>query len=807
MAMNFTPLNLRQTRKAVTAFVGALAFLGASVSAMAQSVVVQGNKRVDADTIRSYVADQSPEAAKKDLLQTGLFANVEVRRSGNQTIVSVRENEVVNRIVFEGNKKLKTEVLVGELQLKERGAFSQTALDNDLARIREIYLRGGRANATVNVRTVTLENGRLDVVYTINEGDKTGVKNLDFVGNHVYSSSRLRDQMTTTESNFMSWLKTSDVYDPDRIAADVELLRRYYLKNGYVDFRVLSTEAQLTEDRSGYNIKITLEEGPQYKIGSVNVDSRINDVPSASLLSLAKTSPGDVYSVDAVDKSLVAMTTSVASRGYAFAQVRPRGDRNKETNTVNIVYVVEEGPRVYIERINVRGNVRTKDEVVRREFDVGEGDAYNKVMVDRAERRLKNLGYFKTVRITNEPGTTPDRVVINVDVEDQPTGQFSISAGYSTADGVIGEVAVSESNLLGRGQYARVSGSLGQYANGVEFNFTEPYFMDRRLAAGFDLFTKYTDNSRYSYYNVRNSGGALRIGFALTEDVIAQIRYTIYQADIKIPNDANHPYGDCSTSPLLTTVGSYAAGIPDCVANGEASVAIKEAAGQSLVSMPGYTLSFNTLDNNKNPRSGIYAEIRQDFAGAGGDAKYIRSTSEVRMYREITDDFVGVVKGLGGYVYGNNLRVIDNFNLGPALVRGFAPGGLGPRDTAVDPRMNALGGTTYFGGSTEVQFPVFGLPKEVGMKMAVFADAGTLFGYEGKKNFGYLCANALTCYGGVASYTQLQVHDSKMIRSSVGTSLIWSSPLGPIRFDFAKAITKDTFDRTQFFRFSGGTSF
>ena len=805
--MNFTPLNLRQTRKAVTAFVGALAFLGASVSAMAQSVVVQGNKRVDADTIRSYVADQSPEAAKKDLLQTGLFANVEVRRSGNQTIVSVRENEVVNRIVFEGNKKLKTEVLVGELQLKERGAFSQTALDNDLARIREIYLRGGRANATVNVRTVTLENGRLDVVYTINEGDKTGVKNLDFVGNHVFSSSRLRDQMTTTESNFMSWLKTSDVYDPDRIAADVELLRRYYLKNGYVDFRVLSTEAQLSEDRSGYNIKITLEEGPQYKIGTVNVDSRINDVPSASLLSLAKTSPGDVYSVEAVDKSLVAMTTSVASRGYAFAQVRPRGDRNKETNTVNIVYVVEEGPRVYIERINVRGNVRTKDEVVRREFDVGEGDAYNKVMVDRAERRLKNLGYFKTVRITNEPGTTPDRVVINVDVEDQPTGQFSISAGYSTADGIIGEVAVSESNLLGRGQYARISGSLGQYANGVEFNFTEPYFMDRRLAAGFDLFTKYTDNSRYSYYNVRNSGGAIRVGFALTDDVIAQIRYTIYQADIKIPNDASHPYRDCTSVNALAGLG--AGNIPNCILNGEASVAIKEAAGQSLVSMPGYTLSYNTLDNNKNPRSGMYAEVRQDFAGAGGDAKFIRSTSEVRMYREITDDFVGVVKGMGGYVYGNNLRVIDNFNLGPALVRGFAPGGLGPRDTAVDPRMNALGGTTYFGGSTEIQFPVFGMPKEVGMKMAVFADAGTLFGYEGKKNFGYLCMDVNNCYGttSASSYTQLQVHDSHLIRSSVGASLIWSSPLGPIRFDFAKAITKDTYDRTQFFRFSGGTSF
>ena len=804
--MMSTTLDLRRSRKALTGFLAGLALLGASVSAMAQSVVVQGNKRVDADTIRSYVTEQSPEAAKRDLLQTGLFSSVDVRRSGNQTVVVVRENDVVNRIVFEGNKKLKTDVLVGELQLKERGAFSQAALDNDLARIREIYLRGGRANATVNVRTVSLENGRLDVVYTINEGDKTGVKSIDFVGNHAFSSSRLRDQMTTTESNLMSWLKTSDVYDPDRIAADVELIRRYYLKNGYVDFRVLATDAQLNEDRSGYNLKITVEEGPQYKIGSVNVDSRISDVPSSGLLSLAKTSSGDVYSVDAVDKTLVAMTTSVASRGYAFAQVRPRGERIKETNTINLVYVVEEGPRVYIERINVRGNVRTKDEVVRREFDVGEGDAYNKVMVDRAERRLKNLGYFKTVRITNEPGTTPDRVVINVDVEDQPTGQFSISAGYSTADGIIGEVAVSESNLLGRGQYARISGSLGQYANGVEFNFTEPYFMDRRLAAGFDLFSKYTDNSRYTYYNVRNTGGALRVGFALTEDVIAQIRYTIYQADIKIPNDTNHPYGDCTS---VNALAGLTNNIPNCVLNGEASVAIKEAAGQSVVSMPGYTLSYNTLDNNKNPRSGIYAEIRQDFAGAGGDAKFIRSTSEVRMYREITDDFVGVVKGMAGYVYGNNLRVIDNFNLGPALVRGFAPGGIGPRDTSVDPRMNALGGTTYFGGSTEVQFPVFGMPKEVGMKMAVFADAGTLFGYEGKKNFGYLCLDVNNCYGTDINspYTHLQVHDSHMIRSSVGASLIWASPLGPIRFDFAKAMTKDTFDRTQFFRFSGGTSF
>lgn len=793
-------------RKALLATAGVLAFIGSSISAYAQSVVVQGNRRVETETIRSYVTEQSPEQAKKDLMQTGLFSSVEVSRRGNQTVVTVRENEVVNRVVFEGNKKIKSDVLQGEVQLKERGPFSQSVLDMDLARVREIYQRGGRANAQISVRTVSLENGRVDVVYTINEGDKTGVKSINFTGNHVYSAGRLRDQMTTTESNLMSWIKTSDVYDPDRIAADLELIRRYYLKNGYADFRVLGTEAKLIEDKSGYEVNIAVDEGPQYKVGSVNVDSRIPDISSSSLLSLARTSTGDVYSVDQVDKTLVAMTTAAASRGYAFAQVRPRGERVSGESTINLTYVVEEGPRVYIERINVRGNVRTRDEVIRREFDLGEGDAYNKVLVDRAERRLKNLNYFKTVRITNEPGTTPDRVVINVDVEDQPTGQFSVSAGYSTSDGVIGEVAVQETNFRGTGQFARLSGSLGQYSNGVEFNFTEPYFMGYRLAGGFDLFTKYSDNSRYTYYNVRNTGGAVRLGFALFEDISMQVRYSLYQSDIKIPNTASHPYNDCSY-PIAGVTGT-GVGDMSCLANGEASLAIKEAQGRSITSMPGYTLSYNTLDNNKNPRSGLYAEVKQDFAGAGGDAKYIRSSSEVRMYREITDDFVGMIKGTGGYIYGNNLRVIDNFNLGPALVRGFASGGIGPRDISpgINSNMNSLGGTTFFGGTAEVQFPIFGLPKDIGMKMAVFTDAGTLFGYQGKKNFSDFCPTGCSDYY-LHHNINMTVHDSSMIRSSVGTSLIWTSPLGPIRFDFAKALTKDQYDRTQFFRFSGGTSF
>ena len=367
-------------------------------------------------------------------------------------------------------------------------------------------------------RIVPLDNGRVDVVYTINEGDKTGVKAIEFVGNRAYGSGRLRDQMTTTESNFLSWLKTSDVYDPDKIQSDLELVRRFYLKHGYADFRVVGTDVQFDQAAGGYRITVTVDEGQQYRVGAVGVESKIADVDPERLRRLVRSSAGDVYNAEDVEKTLQSITTEVASRGYAFSQVRPRGDRDPNTGTINLSYVVEEGPRVYIERINIRGNTRTRDYVVRREFDVGEGDAYNKVLMDKAERRLNNLGYFKKVRISNEPGSTPDRVIVNVDVEDQPTGAFAISGGYSTSDGFIAELSVTETNFLGRGQYVKASVSNGQYAKGVEFSFTEPYFLDRRMAVGFDLFAKQSDNTRYSYYENRMTGGTIRLGLPLTEE-------------------------------------------------------------------------------------------------------------------------------------------------------------------------------------------------------------------------------------------------------------------------------------------------
>ncbi|HEX2727445.1 MAG TPA: outer membrane protein assembly factor BamA, partial [Beijerinckiaceae bacterium] len=485
--MKWTTERRRSSAKSVAvAAIAMAASLTVAESALAQQIVVQGNRRVDADTVRSYVTGSgsgSLEEARRNLLASGMFSDVRIARRGSQIVVTVNENQSINRVVFEGNSKVPRDVLEAEVQAKARGPFSQAVVDADVRRILDIYQRSGRGLAQVTPRVVPLPNGRVDVVYTINEGGKTGVREITFVGNNAYSASRLRGLMATSEMNFLSFMKSNDVYDPDRIASDLELIRRYYLKNGYADFRIIATDAQFDAGRGGYVVTITVEEGQQYRVGDVRVDSRLADVDPGVLRRQVRTSTGQVYNAEAVEKTLTNMTTEVARRGYAFAQVRPAGQRDPASGTINLAYVVEEGPRVYIERINVRGNSRTRDNVIRREIELGEGDAYNKVLLDRAERRLNSLGYFKKVRVTNEPGSSPDRVVVNIDVEDQPTGSFSIAGGYSTADGFIGEVSVSESNFMGRGQFVRLAGTWGERTQGIDFSFTEPYFLGYRLAA------------------------------------------------------------------------------------------------------------------------------------------------------------------------------------------------------------------------------------------------------------------------------------------------------------------------------------
>jgi outer membrane protein insertion porin family len=795
-----------------------------------QDIVVEGAHRVDAATIRSYFGgtDQAHiDQAIKDLSATGMFSKVTARAAGKRVIVSVVESSVIlNRVAFEGNNKIKGDQLAVEVQSKPRAGFSEAVATADIDRIKEAYRKLGRSTAKASYRLVPLPNGRSDLVFTVDEGDKTGIREIKFVGNNAFSAYRLHGLMQTSEMNFLSFLKTSDVYDPDRVASDEEAIRKYYMKNGYADFRITNTDVHYQDDPAGYILTITMDEGPQYHVSSVKVDSHIPSVDGPALTRLVKLAPGDVYNASAVEVSTEAVTRDVDRQGYAFSEVRPHGDRNNVTHEIAVDFTVDDGPKVYIERIEITGNTRTRDYVIRREFDIGEGDPYNHALIEKAERRLNNLGFFKKVHITNRPGSSSDRVIVVVEVEDQPTGSFSVSGGYSTTDGAIAEVSVTETNFLGRGQYVKLSASEGQYSRGWAATFTEPYFLDQRIAAGFDVYHKETDPYQYAFYENWTTGVTLRLGLPVTDEFTFQPHYSIYESQIKIPNTSSQPYNDC-TNPLPgvtpgtagTTVGL--SDVNNCLSNGEASLALKQAAslGTQLTSLVGFSLIYNTLDNNKNPTTGGIATYKQDIAGAGGDSRFLRETFDGRYYYPFTDDFTGFVRLQGGQINafgGQDLRIIDNFNVGPSLVRGFAPGGMGPRDISnLDNLQSAgLGGTTYFGGTAEVQFPIFGLPKEIGLRGAVFADAGTLFGYRGQTNFSPLLglpSGAACVPTNVApNFTQgncIQVDDEHSIRSSIGASLIWASPLGPIRIDYAYAVTKGKYDQTQAINFSGGSTF
>jgi outer membrane protein insertion porin family len=804
-----------------------------AVAQTATSIVVEGNRRVESDTIRSYFSLSPGErldaikvdAGVKALFATGLFQDVRPTFAGNRLIVTVVENSVISRIQFEGNKRVKDEQLLAEIQSKPRGALSRPTVQADVQRIVEIYRRNGRYDIRVEPKIIDRPNNRVDLVFEINEGGKTTVKEISFQGNRAYSTWRLRDVIKTGQSNLLSFLKNNDLYDPDRIESDRELLRRFYLKNGYADVRIVSAVAEFEPSRNGFILTFTIEEGDRYTFGAVDIQSGVRDVDPALLRSKLRFSAGGIYNAELIEKSTEEMTVEMSKRGYAFAQVRPRGDRNFQTHQINIVFVVEEGARAYIERINVRGNTRTRDYVIRREFDIAEGDAYNRVLVDRAERRLKNLNYFKSVKITNEPGSASDRVILNVDVEEQSTGEFSIAGGYSTADGIVAELSVGERNLLGRGQTARASITYGQRTRGVEFSFGEPYFLDYKLALGVDLFAKQIDSSSSYIYRQETIGGGLRFGIPLREDLALQLRYSAYRQAIDLDqvlrncNNVNPNFGlDPSSPRTYPTTGAFGTtpattpppgytGLTNCFADGEASAATKQLvdAGPAIVSLAGYSLIYNTVDNNRNPTRGVLAEIRQDFAGLGGDVNFIRTVGDARMYYELMSDIVSVLHLQAGYVTGwggKDLRMLDHFQMGPNLVRGFQTAGIGPRDMTPGTSGDALGGTMYWGASVETQFPIFGVPKDFGVKVALFADAGSVWDYKGPRVFPSTGTSVITHDPFTGKDT-----DSMTVRSSVGAGLIWDSPFGPIRIDYAWPITKDPNDRVQQLRFSGGTKF
>ncbi len=792
----------------VSAGVVTVASSGAASAQSVNSIVVEGNRRVEAATIRSYfkagpggqLGPAEIDEGIKALYSTGLFSDVRISRTGGRLVVVVAENPVINRVAFEGNKKAKDAQLEAEVQSKPRGTLSKPTVQADVQRIIEIYHHTGYYDISVVPKIIELPNNRVDLVFEITEGRKTGVKEIRFNGIHAFSSGRLKRVIKTTETNFLSFLQTTNIYDPDRVEADRDLLRRFYLSHGYADVRILSALGEYDPAQKGFIITFTIDEGAQYHVGTVDVVSNVHALDPASLRSKVKLSPGNVYNADLVQKSVEAMTIEAAKHGYAFANVRPRGDRDFQNKIINLAFVVEEGTRAYIERINIIGNTRTRDYVIRREFDIGEGDPYNRALIDRAERRLKNLNYFKTVKITNEPGSAPDRVVVNVNVEEKPTGEFSVSGGYSTANGWLSEISIADRNLMGRGQFGKASISYGQYSRGFNLSFVEPYLLGYRMAGGIDLYGQENLATNYVSYNSKTIGVNLRLGFALTEELALQPHYSIYRQEITLP-DVNNCY------PAGTIVDGSLSCVPASL-----PVRLELAQGPVTVSLVGYTLSYNTLDNVNSPTSGLFASMTQDVAGVGGDVNFIRTTGELRNYYEVLPDVVGVLHLQGGHETGwggKDLRMLDHFFMGPNLVRGFAPAGFGPRDLTPGTTNDALGGSMYWGSSVEFQTPLYFLPREIGIKLAVFADAGSLWDYKGP-------TSGSAPAGSPVQTVQVGLDKFSDIRSSIGAGLIWDSPLGPLRVDVAYPITKycatirlgrKFATRTQIFRFSGGAKF
>ena len=751
-----------------------LASVTASEAAVIQRVDVRGAQRTGVEAVRSNLSikpgqtfsNADVDESVKRLYATGYFSDVKINVSGSTLVVTVNENRLINQVIFNGNRKIKDDKLAGVVASQPQGPFSDALVQADIQRIREAYSAIGRSDIQVTTQTVPVGEGRVNLAFVVNEGDRTKIAGINFVGNQAYGDGRLASVINTKKSNMLSFLTRKDVYNEDKQRADEEALRQFYYNHGYADFRVVSSDAVLDETTNEYTLNFTVEEGPRYTFGNIGVESTVDGVNGQELQGLVVTSPGGTYNAKDVQKSMEAISRRVASAGYPFARVTPRGDRNFGNNTIGISYLVDQGERAYVERIEIRGNTRTRDYVIRREFDMSEGDAFNQEMVSRAKRRLEALGYFTSVNISTAPGTSADRVVVVVDVVDQSTGSFGIGAGYSVGgDGLMLEASVEEKNFLGRGQFIRVSAGAGTDSNrSYNLSFTEPYFLGYRLAAGFDIFKSSTSSE--DYYDYDEQGFSLRVTAPITEDLATTFRYNY--KEIKYEGNGDYQVGDNLSAPYEALID----GSP------------------YTTSSVSQTLTYNTLDDQTQPRQGFQATATQEFAGLGGDSEFYKIYGKARYYHLLSDEYdvIGAVTVGAGHVMPTNgdLNVFDQFMIGGKQIRGFENSGIGPRMGNGD----QLGGTTYFTASAETTFPMPGIPQDIGLRGSFFADAGTLFG------------NEVDTRGESANGTS-----GTAMRASVGVGVVWASPFGPLRVDYAIPVVKEDYDKTQEFRFSIANQF
>ena len=725
------------------------------------TIIVEGAQRIEPETVRSYLLIREGERfdakridrSLKSLFATGLFADVTMRREGNALVITLVENPVINRIAFEGNTALDDEVLTSEMSLRPRVIYTRTKVQNDVKRILTIYRLGGHFAATVDPKVIRLAQNRVDLVFEINEGEPTEIRRIRFVGNKAFSDSRLREVVRTKESRWWRFLSSDDTYDPDRLTLDRELLRRFYLNNGYGDFRVVSAVAELTPDRRDFFITFTVEEAARYRFGKIDVEARLRGLEAEDLLDTLEIEEGDWYAADDLEKTLRALTNVVGTLGYAFVDVRPRINRDRKALTIDVTFEINEGPRVFVERIEISGNVRTAGEVIRREFRLVEGDAFNSSKLRRSRERIQRLDFFETVSVEEVPGSAPDKTVINVEVEEKSTGQLSFGAGFSTTSGGLLDVSVSERNLLGRGLDLRASALVAARRSEIDLSFTDPFFLDREVSAGFDIFRRIRDLQEESSFDSKVTGGALRTGYPITEHLGQRWKYSFREQQI----------GDVDSS---------------------ASRFIKTEEGTETISEITHTLTYDKRDSVIAPTEGYLIRMINDLAGLGGSTHYIRNRLKGSKYFSIADQWVLSVTASAGQIVGlgEDVRLLDRFFVGGDNLRGFTTSGIGPRDAVTE---DALGSEWMYTASAEISFPL-GLPAELGLTGKFFTD----FGSAGK-----------------IDPTGPDVNDEASLRATIGTGIVWASPFGPVGMDFGVPILKENFDEVENVRVSFGAKF
>ncbi|MBC7985484.1 MAG: outer membrane protein assembly factor BamA [Sphingomonadaceae bacterium] len=735
-------------------------------SGVVRSIRVEGSQRLEPDTIRSYVelragqpyTRETLDEALRDLFETELFADVEIRDNLGDLTIVVTENPVINRVLLEGNSALDSEDITPEIRLAPRQIFTRSRARADVARILELYRRRGRFAATIEPQMVRLDQNRVDIVFVINEGPSSSVRQINVIGNEVFSDGDLRAEMATKQSRFFRFFSSSDTYDPDRLAFDQQRLRQFYLTEGYVDFRVVSAVAELTPDRRDFIITYVVEEGERYKFAEIELDSDLRDFQPQQFETMIPIQSGEWYNAQEIENTIDRLTETAGLLGYAFAEVRPEFTRNAEERTMSVRFRIEEAPRVYIERIDINGNTVTRDKVIRREFRVQEGDAFNTFLVRRSRDRIQSLGYFQDeLEIEQQPGSGPDRVILVTNLEERATGQIQVSAGFSSLERFLVSLSVEQRNFLGRGQQLRAGFNYSSYSRSVELGFTEPYLFDRNIALGVDVFRRdynsfnFLGDERNTTYQQVTTGFQVRAGVPLTEFTSLALRYGLSQDDVTL--DENQFFFDtdgdglAECDPILA--GRY----------------LCDALGQRITSSVGYSLVYNTLDNGFRPTRGLRAIFSQDIAGLGGETRYVRSRIDADRYWNLGSGFIFGLSAEAGYIWSfenregfgvDDVRLTDRFFLGEPQIRGFDIRGVGPRvrrtpfiagtnELNPDPSFvtdDALGGRAYYLGRAELEIPLGAGGRELGFRPSIFMDIGAVFGLADPALTSFDCVDA-----------------------------------------------------------------